>query len=83
MPDESLAAFLPEDDATLAKILAESPPQLPQNAPALDDMEEAFTLFLPHRDLARLRLALAQTHPNPSTALMHWLNDRTKQQQID
>jgi ParB-like chromosome segregation protein Spo0J len=70
-----LALLLPEEEATLAKLLAEDEIQPIADAPPLDDMWEAFTVFMPAHQKTQLLTALKKTNPNLAAALEIWTRE--------
>jgi len=68
---ERLAALVPEDAETLAA-LGRREVSLPRAAPVLEEMPEAFTVFLKRADKQHLLAALKRTHADAAQALLLW-----------
>jgi ParB-like chromosome segregation protein Spo0J len=70
-----LARWLPEDEATLVKVLADQEAPRIAEVPELADMPEPFTVFLQAREKKRLLEALGRTASSPAVALMKWVDE--------
>lgn len=67
-----LAKLLPEEEATLSRLLEEAAVAAPAVPPVLGEMPEAFTVFMKSAEKARLVRALQATHADCATALLQW-----------
>jgi ParB-like chromosome segregation protein Spo0J len=70
-----MAKLLPEDEETLAKVLGRMGESMRVEIaapPVVEEMPEAFTVFLASGEKKELLQALAKTHAEPAVALMLW-----------
>jgi ParB-like chromosome segregation protein Spo0J len=70
-----LAKLLPEEQATLEKLLARQVNPEIAAAPDLAEMPEAFMVFLKAQEKKELVAALARTDADPARALMRWARE--------
>jgi ParB-like chromosome segregation protein Spo0J len=73
-----LALLLPEEEATLTRLLAHDVVQKIEEAPDTHLMPEALTLFFPAEEKRHILTVLKRTHRDPATALRQWTTEKEK-----
>ncbi len=73
-----LALLLPEEEATLSKVLAHDEVQPIQAPPRIDGMPEALTLFMAAEEKRTVLAVLRRTHQDAATALCMWAAEKHK-----
>jgi hypothetical protein len=69
----TLALLLPEEEGTLKKVLEREEVLRIGEAPSVEGMLEAFTVFMTVDEKKRLVAALRETNPNLGQALVQWM----------